>query len=67
LQEDDFPSLRAFNDYLEEFETIVYNLVNDIEVTQTQQLVADFTIRHKDQVSLRHKLSKSWHDPLMFR
>jgi len=50
LQEDDFPTLRAYNDYLEEFETIVYNLVNEIEVTKTQQLVADFTVKHKEQI-----------------
>ncbi|XP_064403367.1 CDK-activating kinase assembly factor MAT1-like isoform X1 [Halichondria panicea] len=34
--ERDFPSLREYNDYLEEVETIIYNLANGVDVDQTR-------------------------------
>lgn len=50
LQEDDFPTLRAYNDYLEEFEDIVHNLVNDIDVAKTQARVTLFKEENKAKV-----------------
>lgn len=35
--ESDFPTLRDYNDYLEEIETIVFNLTNGIEVEETKE------------------------------
>lgn len=34
-----FPSLRAYNDYLEKLETIIYNLANDIDLDETNKLL----------------------------
>ncbi|KDQ60621.1 hypothetical protein JAAARDRAFT_31582 [Jaapia argillacea MUCL 33604] len=33
---EDFPDLRAYNDYLEELEDIIFNLINNLEPTQTE-------------------------------
>lgn len=37
--ENDFPTLRDYNDYLEEIETIVYNLTNGIDVEETKEKI----------------------------
>lgn len=37
--EEDFGSLRKYNDYLEEIETIIFNLTNGIDVENTKKLV----------------------------
>ncbi|KAF7295301.1 CDK-activating kinase assembly factor [Mycena indigotica] len=37
---EDFPSLREFNDYLEEVEDITFNLINDIDVVGTEARIA---------------------------
>lgn len=34
-----FPSLRAYNDYLEKLETVIYNLANDIDLDETNKLL----------------------------
>ncbi|XP_055809513.1 uncharacterized protein LOC129879808 [Solanum dulcamara] len=36
---DAFPTLRAYNDYLEKLETIIYNLANDIDIDETKRLL----------------------------
>ncbi|KAH7926298.1 CDK-activating kinase assembly factor [Leucogyrophana mollusca] len=37
---DDFQDLRAYNDYLEEVEDLTFNLINDIDVPQTEARIA---------------------------
>lgn len=37
--QDAFASLRAYNDYLEKLETIIYNLANDIDLDETNRLL----------------------------
>ena len=37
--ENEFPTLRSFNDYLEEVETIIYNLTNGIDVEETKEKI----------------------------
>lgn len=37
--QDAFPSLRAYNDYLEKLETIIYNLANDTDLDETNKLL----------------------------
>lgn len=37
--QDAFPSLRAYNDYLEKLETVIYNLANDIDLDETNKLL----------------------------
>lgn len=40
--EEDFPSLREYNDYLEELETIIFNLANGIDVEITKQKIDEY-------------------------
>lgn len=37
--QDAFPTLRAYNDYLEKLETVIYNLANDIDLDDTNRLL----------------------------
>ncbi|THH13611.1 hypothetical protein EW146_g6635 [Bondarzewia mesenterica] len=46
---EDFPDLRSYNDYLEEVEDITFNLINDIDVRETEQRIAKY---HKDNAAL---------------
>ncbi|KAJ3556531.1 hypothetical protein NM688_g1978 [Phlebia brevispora] len=39
---EDFPDLRAYNDYLEEVEDITFNLINDIDVPETEARIAKY-------------------------
>ncbi|KAH8117232.1 CDK-activating kinase assembly factor [Phellopilus nigrolimitatus] len=39
---EDFPDMKAYNDYLEEVEDITFNLINDIDVPETEERVIAF-------------------------
>ena len=59
LKEDDFETLREYNDYLELFETFVYNLANDIDVTETNRLIEQFKSDNAAKLAKsRNKISK---------
>jgi CDK-activating kinase assembly factor MAT1 len=45
--EGDFPSLQAYNDYLEEVETIVYNLCNGVDVEVTREKMEQYRRDHQ--------------------
>lgn len=47
-KEEDFDSLREYNDYLEEVETIIYNLSNDIDVVNTNKRIEQYKRDNKD-------------------
>ncbi|VDP19941.1 unnamed protein product [Soboliphyme baturini] len=51
LVENDFPDLRSYNDYLEKFENLVFNLVNDRHVEETKREVAEFAKQHEEQIA----------------
>lgn len=36
-RQDDFPSLRAYNDYLEEVEDIIFSLIEGVDVAATEE------------------------------
>jgi len=56
--QEDFSSLREFNDYLEDVEDIIYNLVNNIEVEQTKRKIQAYKDANKDYISQnKHKAS----------
>lgn len=38
-RQDDFPSLRAYNDYLEDVEDIIFNLIEGVDVAATEEKV----------------------------
>lgn len=45
---EDFDSLREYNDYLEEFEDIVFNLANDVDVQSTHARLESFKSENRD-------------------
>lgn len=49
-KEEDFESLRAYNDYLEEVETIIFNLANEIDVEATRRKVEQYKRENKSQI-----------------
>ncbi|KAI1301689.1 CDK-activating kinase assembly factor MAT1 [Halotydeus destructor] len=58
-REDDFATLREYNDYLEEIETIVYNLTYDIDADATKRKVEQYKKENQEVISKnRSKKSK---------
>ena len=55
LKEEDFESLREYNDFLETFETFVYNLSTDIDTEETTNRIQEF----KDENSARLKKGRN--------
>lgn len=49
-QEDDFNNLQEFNDYLEEIETIVYNLCNNIDIINTNKKIEQYKKENRDVI-----------------
>uniref|UniRef100_A0A2A4J761 CDK-activating kinase assembly factor MAT1 n=1 Tax=Heliothis virescens TaxID=7102 RepID=A0A2A4J761_HELVI len=47
-KEEDFASLREYNDYLEEIETIVYNLTNNIDIVGTNKRIEQYKKDNKE-------------------
>lgn len=47
-KEEDFATLREYNDYLEEIETIVYNLTNNIDIVGTNKRIEQYKKDNKD-------------------
>ena len=45
---EDFDSLQEYNNYLEEFEDIVFNLVNDVDVQSTSARLESFKSDNRD-------------------
>lgn len=59
-REEDFGSLREYNDYLEEIETIIYNLANNIDVIETNKRIEQYKKDNKEQISKsKSKLGRS--------
>ncbi|XP_046620930.1 CDK-activating kinase assembly factor MAT1 [Neodiprion virginianus] len=49
-KEEDFTTLREYNDYLEEIETIIYNLANNIDVIETNKRIEQYKKANKEQI-----------------
>lgn len=47
---EDFDTLKEYNDYLEEVEDIVFNLVNDVNVQTTYARLEAFKTDHRDSL-----------------
>lgn len=54
-KEDDFATLREYNDYLEEIETIIFNLSNNIDVVETNRRIEQYKKENKD-IILKNKI-----------
>ncbi|KAJ3612806.1 hypothetical protein NHX12_019064 [Muraenolepis orangiensis] len=46
----DFPSLRAYNDYLEQVEDLVYNLTNNLDVEGTKLMMEQYQRENQDVI-----------------
>ncbi|XP_046403763.1 CDK-activating kinase assembly factor MAT1 [Ischnura elegans] len=53
-RQEDFSTLREYNDYLEELETIIWNLTNNIDVIATNKRIEQFK-RENREVILKNK------------
>lgn len=49
-KEEDFASLRDYNDYLEEIETIVFNLSNNIDIIETNKRIEQYKRDNREQI-----------------
>ncbi|XP_063040352.1 CDK-activating kinase assembly factor MAT1 [Engraulis encrasicolus] len=49
-REFDFPSLRDYNDYLEQVEEIVFNLTNNMDVERTRQIMEQYQRENRDVI-----------------
>ncbi|XP_022912889.1 CDK-activating kinase assembly factor MAT1 [Onthophagus taurus] len=49
-KEEDFNSPREYNDYLEEIETIIFNLTNDIDVVNTNKKIEQHKRDNREQI-----------------
>ncbi|CAH1795905.1 unnamed protein product [Owenia fusiformis] len=49
-QEEDFPTLRAYNDYLEDIETTIFNLANGVDVEETKKKIEQYKKENKDTI-----------------
>lgn len=54
-KEEDFDSLNEYNDYLEEIETIIYNLSNNIDVPETNRRIEQYKKENKESI-IRNKI-----------
>lgn len=59
-REEDFDTLNEYNDYLEEVETVIYNLANNIDVVETNKRIEQYKKDNKEQiVKSKSKLGRS--------
>ncbi|KAL4238814.1 CDK-activating kinase assembly factor MAT1 [Mactra antiquata] len=58
-KEEDFPTLREYNDYLEHLENIIFNLANNIDVENTKKMVDQYRKENKEFIQKnRLKMSR---------
>lgn len=53
--QDAFPTLRAYNDYLEKLETVIYNKANDIDLDETNRLIDELRTSTNDNISAKQR------------
>ncbi|XP_025833355.1 CDK-activating kinase assembly factor MAT1 [Agrilus planipennis] len=49
-KEEDFASVREYNDYLEDVETIIFNLTHDIDIVNTNKKIDEYKKNNKEQI-----------------
>ncbi|CAF0750264.1 unnamed protein product [Brachionus calyciflorus] len=54
--ENDFPSLKEFNDYLETVETLLFNLANEIDEEQSLKKIEEFKKEAKESAKNRSRI-----------
>jgi len=53
-KEEDFSNLRDYNDYLEQIETIVFNIANSIDIEGTKKMIDQYKKDNKDIIRKNH-------------
>ncbi|ORY96149.1 CDK-activating kinase assembly factor MAT1-domain-containing protein [Syncephalastrum racemosum] len=48
---EDFASSRAYNDYLEEVEDITFNLMNEVDVAETEARITSYELENKESIA----------------
>ncbi|KAF2316982.1 hypothetical protein GH714_009685 [Hevea brasiliensis] len=51
-REEDFPSLREYNDYLEEVEDMIFNLVAGVDVPAIEEKIAKYQKENAEQIMI---------------
>ncbi|KAG2384178.1 uncharacterized protein HKW66_Vig0150590 [Vigna angularis] len=51
-REDDFPSLREYNDYLEEVEDMTFNLIEGIDISAIEEKIAKYQEENAEQIMI---------------
>lgn len=51
-REDDFPSLKEYNDYLEEVEDMTFNLIEGIDVSAIEEKIAKYQEENAEQIMI---------------
>ncbi|KAL2335368.1 hypothetical protein Fmac_016581 [Flemingia macrophylla] len=51
-REDDFPSLKEYNDYLEEVEDMTFNLIEGIDVSAIEERIAKYQEENSEQIMI---------------
>ncbi|EEF34002.1 uncharacterized protein LOC8265933 [Ricinus communis] len=51
-REDDFPSLKEYNDYLEEVEDMIFNLVAGVDVAAIEEKIAEYQKENAEQIMI---------------
>ncbi len=49
-KEEDFGTLREYNDYLEMVEDIIFNLSNNVDVEETNSRIAKYKEKNREQI-----------------
>ncbi|KAI0781088.1 CDK-activating kinase assembly factor [Trametes elegans] len=57
---EDFPDLRSYNDYLEMVEDITFNLINDIDVPETEARIARYRKENAALIELNAKREEDY-------
>ncbi|KAK4637231.1 RNA polymerase II transcription factor B subunit 3 [Fulvia fulva] len=57
-REDEFESLRAYNDYLNEVEDITFNLINNIDLEDTERRFRAYEDQHKSEIAENASLAQ---------
>lgn len=63
-KEEDFESLKEYNDYLERVETIIFNLTNDVNVDETKRQVETYKKENAELIA-RNRSKKSKDEELI--
>ncbi len=50
-KEEDFGTLKEYNDYLEMVEDLIFNLSNNVDVTETNATIAEYREKNKSSIA----------------